>query len=330
MSPDAPTVAGSTGSPTSALKVRRLRFRTAWSTPTTSASAERLVSIRRRRAPSAIAAPRPKCQMLSSVCWGDILSTVNRAKICAGSSFGTATQSCASSWPVRSWLQWPVICPIRLGAWRNQQEESVTSLFPMFLKMEGRPCLVLGAGRVGEPKIGGLLETGARIRVVALDASPTVREWARAGKIDLEIRAFRAEDLDGAFLAIVATNSRSLNERVYHEAQRRGVLCNVVDVPDLCDFFYPAVVRRGDLQIAVSTSGQSPSLAQKIRQQLEKQFGTGYAAWVAELGETRKLILASDLDKERKLDLLHSLASREALEAALAETPELATKGEGA
>jgi len=206
----------------------------------------------------------------------------------------------------------------------------VTSLFPMFLKLEGRHCLVVGAGKIGEPKIGGLLETGARIRVVALDASSTVRKWARAGKIELELRAFSIEDLDGAFLAVVATNSRSLNERVYHEAQRCGVLCNVVDVPDLCDFFYPAVVRRGDLQIAVSTSGQSPSLAQRIRQQLEKQFGPGYAAWVAELGETRKLILASDLDKEHKLDLLHSLASREALEAALAATPQLAAKGEGA
>src|ERR1700676_2536265 len=191
----------------------------------------------------------------------------------------------------------------------------------MFLKLDGRQCLVVGAGKVGEPKIGGLLETGARIRVVALDASPTVREWARAGKLELELRPFSAEDLDGAFLTIVATNSRNLNERIYHEAQRRGVLCNVVDVPDLCDFFYPAVVRRGDLQIAVSTAGQSPSLAQKIRQQLEKQFGPGYGAWVAELGETRKLILASDLDKECKLELLHSLASREALEAALPEPP---------
>ena len=206
----------------------------------------------------------------------------------------------------------------------------MTSLFPMFLKLEGRRCLVVGAGTVGEPKIAGLLETGARVHVVALDASPAVREWARAGKLELELRAYSAADLEGAFLVVVATNSRGLNQRVYDEAQRRGVLCNVVDVPDLCDFFYPAVVRRGDLQIAVSTSGQSPSLAQKIRQQLEKQFGPGYEAWVAELGETRKLILASDLEKERKLDLLHSLASREALEAALAETPELAAKGEGA
>jgi precorrin-2 dehydrogenase/sirohydrochlorin ferrochelatase len=206
----------------------------------------------------------------------------------------------------------------------------VTELFPMFMKLEGRQVLVVGAGKVGEPKIAGLLETGARIRVVALQASPAVREWAREGKIELAVRAFSSEDLEGAFLAIVATNSRTLNERVYHEAQRRGVLCNVVDVPDLCDFFYPAVVRRGDLQIAVSTAGQSPSLAQKIRQQLEKQFGPGYATWVAELGETRKLILASDLNKEQKLELLHSLASREAVEAALAELPELVAKGEGA
>jgi precorrin-2 dehydrogenase len=212
----------------------------------------------------------------------------------------------------------------------------VTNLFPMFLKLEGRQVLVVGAGNVAEGKISGLLDTGARIRVVALSASPAVREWAREGKIELELRAFTEADLHGAFLAVVATASRTLNERVYRAAQKHGVLCNVVDVPDLCDFFYPAVVRRGDLQIAISTAGQSPSLAQKLRQQLEKQFGPGYAAWVAELGETRKLILASDLDKERKLELLHSLASREALEAALAdaseleEEPALAAKGEGA
>src|ERR1017187_7213869 len=196
----------------------------------------------------------------------------------------------------------------------------------MFLKLEGRQCLAVGAGKVGEPKIGGLLETGARIRVVALNASPTVREWARAGKLELELRAFSAEDLEGAFLAVVATNSRTLNELVYHEAQRRGVLCNVVDVPEYCDFFYPAVVRRGDLQIAISTAGQSPSLAQKIRKQLEMQFGEGYAAWVEQLGETRRLILASDLDQEAKWELLHSLASREAFEAALAKIPELSAK----
>ncbi len=205
----------------------------------------------------------------------------------------------------------------------------MTSLFPMFLKLQGKQCLVVGAGKVGEPKIAALLETGAHIRVVALEATAAVRQWAQEGRIELEPRAFSPDDLEGAFLAVVATSSRSLNECIYREAQRLRVLCNVVDVPDLCDFFYPAVVHRGDLQIAVSTAGQSPSLAQRIRQQLEQQFGPGYAEWVAELGETRKLILASDLDRQRKLDLLRSLASREAAEAAIAEaqTRELAAVG---
>ena len=195
----------------------------------------------------------------------------------------------------------------------------MNSLFPMFLKLEGKRCLVVGAGKVGEPKIGGLLDTGASIHVIALEACNAVHGWASVGKITLELRAFTSEDLDGKFLAVVATASSALNESIYREAQRRGVLCNVVDVPELCDFYYGAVVRRGDLQIAISTGGQSPSLAQKLRQQLERQFGPGYAQWVAELGATRRLVLASNLEPQRKRELLHSLASREALEAALAE-----------
>jgi len=195
----------------------------------------------------------------------------------------------------------------------------MSNLFPMFLKLEGKRCLVVGAGKVGEPKIGGLIDTGARLHVVALEATAAVHDWARAGKITLELRAFATEDLDETFLAVVATASSALNESIYRDAQRRGILCNVVDVPEYCDFYYPAVVRRGDLQIAVSTSGQSPSLAQKIRQQLERQFGPAYAQWVAELGATRRLVLASNLDPQRKRELLQSLASREAFEATLAE-----------
>jgi precorrin-2 dehydrogenase / sirohydrochlorin ferrochelatase len=195
----------------------------------------------------------------------------------------------------------------------------MSSLFPMFVKLEGKRCLVVGAGKVGEPKIGSLIDSGACVHVIALEASDAVKMWALEGKIRLELRAFRVRDLDGTLLAVVATASRALNGSIYREAQRRGVLCNVVDDPEYCDFYYPAVVRRGDLQIAISTNGQSPSLAQKLRQQLERQFGPGYARWIAELGEVRKLVLASALDPERKSALLHSLASREALKAALAE-----------
>lgn len=199
----------------------------------------------------------------------------------------------------------------------------------MFVKLEGRRCLVVGAGKVGEPKIGALLDTGAPVHVIALEASDAVHGWANAGKLTLELRPFTAEDLAGIFLTVVATASRALNASIYREAQQRGVLCNVVDDPEYCDFYYPAVVQRGDLQIAISTSGQSPSLAQRIRQQLERQFGPGYARWVAELGETRRLVLASDLDPQRKRDLLHSLASREALEAALAEESAKEEKAKG-
>src|ERR1700680_3170359 len=192
------------------------------------------------------------------------------------------------------------------------------SLCPFFVKLDGRDVLVGGAGRVGEPKIRSLLPTGANIRVVAREASEAVREWDRDGEITLEERGFVPADLENVFLVVVATSSRDLNQQIYQEAQSRHILCNVVDVPEQCDFYYPAVVQRGDLQIAISTSGQSPSLAQKIRQQLERQFGPGYAHWVAALGETRRKVLASSLNPERKRDLLQWLASAEAFEALIA------------
>lgn len=193
----------------------------------------------------------------------------------------------------------------------------MAELFPAFLKLEGRNVLVVGAGKVGEPKIGGLLGTGARITVVALEAGTATRDWVKAGVIALRQRAFVPDDLQGVFMAVVATGSRELNQFVFDEAHLRGVLCNVVDVPQQCDFYYPAVVRRGDLQIAISTAGQSPFLAQRIRQQLERQFGPEYAPWVKELGETRRRILASELSPERKRDLLQSLSSAEAFESAV-------------
>ena len=182
-------------------------------------------------------------------------------------------------------------------------------LFPMFVKVAGRRALVVGAGAVGEAKIRSLLDTGARIHVVAVEANHTVWKWADKGAIALEERAFVPADLDGVFLVVAATASRKLNQFIFTEAQRRQILCNVVDVPELCDFFYPAVVRRGDLQIAISTSGQSPLLAQRIRKHLEQQFGPEYAEWVAELGKIRREVLGSDLPAERKRELLRSLTS---------------------
>lgn len=184
-------------------------------------------------------------------------------------------------------------------------------LFPMFVKLAGRRVLVVGAGAVGEAKIRSVLDTAARVRVIALQAGQAVRQWAETGAIELEERAFVPADLDGVFLAVAATSSRELNQFIFAEAQRQRVLCNVVDVPELCDFFYPAVVRRGYLQIAISTSGQSPLLAQRIRERLEQLFGPEYTKWVAKLGAIRREVLGSDLPPERKRELLRSLTSQD-------------------
>jgi precorrin-2 dehydrogenase len=183
------------------------------------------------------------------------------------------------------------------------------NLFPMFLKLRGRQCLVVGAGRVGEPKIAGLISAAAKVRVVAPKATEAVAGWARAGKIAWQARHFSFADLDETFLVVAATNSAKLNHRIFREAQRRNTLCNVVDDPDHCDFYYPAVVRRGALQIAISTSGQSPALAQRLRKQLEQQFGPQYQSWVKELGRARRRLLASAMAPARRTRLLHQLAS---------------------
>ena len=129
-----------------------------------------------------------------------------------------------------------------------------------------------------------------------------------------EPRAFLPNDLECVFLVIAATASAELNQLVFNEAQRRNILCNAVDDPENCDFYFPAVVRRGQLQIAISTGGQSPALAQRLRRELEEQFTPDYAGWLEELGENRKKLFDGDLDADRRRDLLHSLASREAFD----------------
>jgi precorrin-2 dehydrogenase/sirohydrochlorin ferrochelatase len=190
------------------------------------------------------------------------------------------------------------------------------TLFPMFMKLEGRSCLVVGAGTVGEPKINSLVTAGASVRVVALHATAAVAEWAQAGAITWEARAFNSADLDGTFLVIAATNSSDVNAAIFHQARQRNILCNVVDDPEHCDFYYPAVVRRGDLQLAISTNGQSPALAQRIRRELEMQFGPEYGAWLEELGRARQQLYASKIDPEQRRRLLHELASHEAFKKA--------------
>jgi precorrin-2 dehydrogenase/sirohydrochlorin ferrochelatase len=181
----------------------------------------------------------------------------------------------------------------------------------MFLKLEGRRCLVVGAGTIAEGKIGGLIATDASIRVIAPEATTQVQTWAGEGKIDWERRKFLTSDLQGVFLVVAATSSTPVHEEIFAEAKKLGVLCNVVDVPHLCDFFYPAIVRRGSLQIAISTAGESPALSQRLRKELEQQFGPEYEAWVTAIGEARSELATRNLSAEDRKEILHELASRE-------------------
>jgi precorrin-2 dehydrogenase/sirohydrochlorin ferrochelatase len=184
-------------------------------------------------------------------------------------------------------------------------------MFPMFLKLEGRRVLVVGAGAVAEGKIRGLLDSGASVQVIAPKAGWQIQKWAWEGVVDWKPRTFVPSDLDPVTLVIAATSSREVNSQVFTEAQTRKVLCNAVDDPENCDFYYPAVVNRGDLQIAISTNGRSPALAQRLRRELEAQFGPEYEEWVAELGEAREQLTAKKVPVEPRRQLLHALASEE-------------------
>jgi uroporphyrin-III C-methyltransferase/precorrin-2 dehydrogenase/sirohydrochlorin ferrochelatase len=185
-------------------------------------------------------------------------------------------------------------------------------LFPLFMKMAGRACLVVGAGRVAEGKIESLVRCGASVRVVAPAASEAIRQAAQAGEILWEQRSFLPSDLAGVFLVIAATPSRELHEQIFRQAQRDGILCNAVDEPERCDFYYPAMVRRGPLQIAISTGGRSPLLAQRLRQELEQQFAPEYGTWTEEIGRVRTELMAQDIDPEERRERLRELSSDEA------------------
>ena len=188
------------------------------------------------------------------------------------------------------------------------------SLFPMFVKLDGRRCLVVGGGPIAESKIESLLAAGARVTVVSPALTEKLERLHRQGAFEWHARRFEASDLQKAFLVIAATSDDATNDAVYREADRRGILCNAVDQPPRCHFYFPAVVQRGDLQIAISTAGRSPSLAQRLRKEFEAQFGPEYSGWVKWLGEVREALMERKLAFRTRKRLLAYLARRESFE----------------
>ena len=204
-------------------------------------------------------------------------------------------------------------------------------VLPVFLRLEGRRGLVAGAGTVALDKIASLLKTGLRLRVVAPQAREEVRALAGEGRIEWIPRAFQTSDLDGNFVVIAATDRPEVNAEIYRGAVARGILCNSVDDIPHCDFFFGSVVSRGDLQIAISTAGESPALAQRLRREIDEQLPEDLGEWLANLGSLRREVLASQPRGEERRLLLHELAQREICDSALCSTRQLARTGrEGA
>jgi len=166
---------------------------------------------------------------------------------------------------------------------------------------------VVGGGDVGTRKVLMLLECGAFVTVVSIDASGKLLKLAESGVIELKRRPYTGEDLAGMFLVICATDDEKLNRRVGEDAAKQNMLCNVADRPEACNFILPALVKRGDLVIAVSTSGKSPAFAKKIRKELEKLYGAEYADFLKLMGAIRKKLLSASHEPEEHKHLFEKI-----------------------
>lgn len=184
-------------------------------------------------------------------------------------------------------------------------------LFPIFLKLADRPCIVIGAGNLAESKIESMQAASARVTVIAPAASARIVAMAESGEVTWHQREYAAGDLAGQFLVIAATDNPAVNRAVFAEAQAAEILVNAVDDPPFCEFYFPSVVRRGDLQIAISTAGASPALAQRLRKEINALLPLDTGDWLTELGNLRREVLQLEPLNEARKELLHQLASRE-------------------
>jgi uroporphyrin-III C-methyltransferase / precorrin-2 dehydrogenase / sirohydrochlorin ferrochelatase len=188
------------------------------------------------------------------------------------------------------------------------------SFYPVFLHLQGRRGVVVGGGAVAEQKVVGLLEAGARVTVVSPDLTWKLEDLAATGAIELRRRGYRCGDLEGAFLAIAATDDRSVNADVWAEAEEGGILLNAVDDLPHCSFIAPAVHRTGDIAVAVSTGGKSPALAVRLREQIGTLIGHEHAEFLDLLGELRPTVAARVPDHKVRTRLWYQIVDSDAVE----------------
>ena len=189
------------------------------------------------------------------------------------------------------------------------------SYYPVFLQLEDKIALVVGGGRVAQRKVETLLQYGASIHIVSKVLTTKLKQLIDVNKVRLLGGKMRDEFFDGVFIVIAATDDKELNSRVSESARNRGLLVNAVDQPSDCNFIVPSIVRKGDLSIAISTSGKSPALAKKIRKGLDGQFGNEYEVFLNLMGGLRKEVLAMGLSQEENSRIFHEIVDGGIIEA---------------
>jgi siroheme synthase-like protein len=192
--------------------------------------------------------------------------------------------------PAQAYAGKECVCQFRKGICDQScvRDMLETPFYIACLKLSGRRCVVIGGGDIGLEKVEGLLACGGEVTLIAPAAHPELEDLAREGSIRWERRTYAgAEDLEGAFMVIAATNDSEVNIGVFDDAEERAMLVNVVDVPPLCNFILPAIVRTGPLAIAISTAGASPALAKRMKRQVSELFGEEYARLAVILNDAR-------------------------------------------
>ncbi|MFN3479390.1 MAG: bifunctional precorrin-2 dehydrogenase/sirohydrochlorin ferrochelatase [Thermodesulfovibrionales bacterium] len=202
------------------------------------------------------------------------------------------------------------------GSQKRQKKNSQQSnrfYYPIYLDLKGKKCIIVGGGRVAERKCRCLIKNGADVTVISPTITKRLEDYKSKGRIRHLPRLYRRGDIESAFLAIAATDSQEINERVYTEATDKNILLNVVDNPDFCNFIVPSVFERGDLKIAISTSGSSPAIAKRIRKELEALYNREFSKYLNFLKRIRGQIKDKVKNREEREAIFNHLSSPEIL-----------------
>lgn len=190
----------------------------------------------------------------------------------------------------------------------------MSAYYPIYLQLSDQPCVVIGGGKIAEGKVQGLLAAGARVTVISPDLTPHLHELARRSEIRHIARRYQPGDLAGAFIVVCATDQIETNHQVWQEASAQGQLVNVVDDPPRCNFIAPAILRKGDLTISISTGGKAPALAVRLKERLQQEIGPEYERFLELVGQLREPLSQHVPDFERRKAIWYELVDSEALD----------------